>query len=448
MRRIFALAVVLIGITTLAVWTYNRFVMPVLPPVLSSNAILFSSIFVSIVGILAAFKDVLELTQLFSDTSTDNIGAEPDINEGLQNTHNTYSGNDMQPVNIGTNEGLLIQKSQLWLDVENTTEWEKHYALALHWDKQTRFRGFNLENRDLSGLDFSNADFRKANLKGADLSNAILISADLSGANLEGAKLEYADMRRSKLLDTYFKYATLNNSRFDEANIEDAKFIEATARECEFSNALMVHAYIRDSDFRGAKFQNCNLERIKLMKSKFMECDFKGSNLLQSYIKSSDFSHAILRDTQIREGKIIDCEFNNCDLTNANLTKTYRENSDLSSAIITDIIFDDRTSEFEITKQSVLVNIRSLDGGGAMIPVDILTIDSLRNIALQIHSDGETWQDEIMGWPASYSVSQGSTGCFKIGVPNIWFYSLTWQENVAEPLEIIDESNVAKLWAT
>jgi hypothetical protein len=70
MRRYVGYALVLVAAATLLVWGVSQFVQPILPPEISSAAVLFFAALLSVTGFLAAFKDTVQLVQRLTGRTT------------------------------------------------------------------------------------------------------------------------------------------------------------------------------------------------------------------------------------------------------------------------------------------------------------------------------------------------------------------------------------------
>jgi hypothetical protein len=67
MRRYVGWAFIMIAVLTLAVWGISAFVQPLLPSDINNNLILFFAVLFGVTGILAAFKDSIELARMLGE---------------------------------------------------------------------------------------------------------------------------------------------------------------------------------------------------------------------------------------------------------------------------------------------------------------------------------------------------------------------------------------------
>lgn len=66
MRRYVGYALLLIAFLTSIIWAVSRFVQPILPKEINGDVLLFLVLFTSTIGVIAGFKDIIELLRLFS----------------------------------------------------------------------------------------------------------------------------------------------------------------------------------------------------------------------------------------------------------------------------------------------------------------------------------------------------------------------------------------------
>lgn len=89
------------------------------------------------------------------------------------------------------------------------------------------FRGVNLSDQFLVGVDLSGADLSEARLHGAvleaaNLTRVNLMRTDLSGANLRGADLTRANLVKANLQGANLRGADLSGAEMTEANLTGA----------------------------------------------------------------------------------------------------------------------------------------------------------------------------------------------------------------------------------
>ena len=66
MRRYIAYSLLVIALFTLIIWTISRYIQPILPSNINTGTVLFFAILTSVIGLIAGFKDVLELVTLLT----------------------------------------------------------------------------------------------------------------------------------------------------------------------------------------------------------------------------------------------------------------------------------------------------------------------------------------------------------------------------------------------
>ena len=72
MRRYIGYALIVVALLTLAVWTISQFVQPILPSNLNNGLILFFAALTGVSGVLASFKDIVELFHSLSEKQGQN----------------------------------------------------------------------------------------------------------------------------------------------------------------------------------------------------------------------------------------------------------------------------------------------------------------------------------------------------------------------------------------
>lgn len=106
------------------------------------------------------------------------------------------------------------------------------------------------------------------------------------------------------------------------------------------------------------------------------------------------------------------------------------------------------------------------DLSSAMVPVVIPEIEKVRSFALQLHARGQTFKDNLWGWPVQYDpeineeaaefqvpTTEGgyysefrpfwSPASFTIGESGVWFFSLLWENGIDQPpVEFLDQQNI------
>jgi uncharacterized protein YjbI with pentapeptide repeats len=120
-------------------------------------------------------------------------------------------------------------------------------------DTSRPFRGLDLQEQNLSGLD----------LPEAKMVSALLEEADLRFIHLQGAQLQRADLREANLTDS-----SLYGAKFIGAQLQDAHVVHSFAWNAEFEGADLsgtdfTRTALRAADFRGAK----NLDKARLQGS-------------------------------------------------------------------------------------------------------------------------------------------------------------------------------------
>jgi hypothetical protein len=120
--------------------------------------------------------------------------------------------------------------------------------LRQHIKESLPFRGGNLNNADLQGIQLDEIDMyktklRNADLRGASLKHAFLVDIDFTGANLQNADLSGA----------YLRYANLTQVDLSEANLSGADLYGANFDNTNLTGTDLSRADIRDACLRGVE---------------------------------------------------------------------------------------------------------------------------------------------------------------------------------------------------
>lgn len=180
------------------------------------------------------------------------------------------------------------------------------------------------------GLDLSNAILAGINLGGFDLTSSTLNGADFTSADLRGAKLDRAKARGVKMNDAKLSFASATDAQFFDPAQPDVKatFRGATAIAADFSAANLSAADLRGANFSASKFVNASLDGAVLQAD---------DRLSATQIPAADFSGATLRDAHLNG-----VAFQNIRLPKATLGGTFL-NTNFSEAVLTGATFEPHT---------------------------------------------------------------------------------------------------------
>ena len=138
----------------------------------------------------------------------------------LENASDVAIGKHIQQAHIGDNSGTFFQTNGSVTFGENQRD--SQYIAVVNWDREERFRNFDLSGRDLARLDLSRADLRGANLEGANFESADLSQTDFSGANLKNCNLKEANLWGAVLVGANLENATLVQAKLEFAQLVGA----------------------------------------------------------------------------------------------------------------------------------------------------------------------------------------------------------------------------------
>lgn len=147
------------------------------------------------------------------------------------------------------------------------------------------FRGADLVNADLEGIQAAHADFALARLRNAVLDNANLAGASLRDATLQEAYLRDAVLERADLRDVQMGAARLN-----KANLRSVRALGAS-----FAGAYMFETALGSGDFENADFTGAILANAKLSGASLVGADFSSANLTDADLSGADLSSSILK---------------------------------------------------------------------------------------------------------------------------------------------------------
>lgn len=244
--------------------------------------------------------------------------------------------------------------------------------------EQKDFRGVDLSNINLYGLNLEHADFTSAKLCGTIFRNCILEKACFAHADMTGAKLLYCSANESNfgkatLDNTSFLYCKLHEANFTNTKGENPKFsfslmegalfsetkftqpefinsvlasslsVDSTLASGWFNRALLENFSCINSDLSGSVFSDCTGRRVTLVGVKLEDADFSNCDLKQlstlndvcldrSKFKNADLSEANFRgasliDTDFSGGKLIKTDFSETNLSGAVMVRAFARES-------------------------------------------------------------------------------------------------------------------------
>ena len=184
--------------------------------------------------------------------SQDSIGGDK-ISTGDVKGEGIAAGSKAQAANVGDGSTSIQAQGPVTLGKALRDE---QYQTVLNWDGETKFRGYDLSDRNLSNLSLSDAD-----LNGANLSRANLRGSNLQGADLSRGVLRDADMRDAELRDADLLGADLSGADLSGANLRSgvnpyvglAFGVTAVLMRSQRLNPVSWVDH-RDADLRDAKY--------------------------------------------------------------------------------------------------------------------------------------------------------------------------------------------------
>jgi len=151
--------------------------------------------------------------------------------------------------------------------------------------------GTNLSGVNLSGTNLSGVNLSSVNLSGVNLSGANLSGANLSGANLSHANLSHVNLSGAKLLQSFFKNATLTNTVFRGANLSRANIKGVDFTDANFTDADLDEVSIYNISHPQI-FKNEDEARIKEILRQIPESHEKRVSKIPALLDTVRFNNA------------------------------------------------------------------------------------------------------------------------------------------------------------
>jgi len=196
--------------------------------------------------------------------------------------------------------------------------------------------------RDFRGIQLNEANLRGINLSGADLSGASLNVVNLSGANLRGANLTHAklnvarlsaaNLNGARLAGAFLNVANLIRADLGDADLSDAVIIRAELVRAELSGANLTGANLNGTDLREATLRRANLSYTNMTEVNLRDAQLAGSILEQTVLNGSDLSRTNLQEANLRDAELSQANLNRANLSSADLRRSNLRWVDLSGA--------------------------------------------------------------------------------------------------------------------
>jgi uncharacterized protein YjbI with pentapeptide repeats len=173
------------------------------------------------------------------------------------------------------------------------------------------FSGYDLSDRDLSGLDLTGCKFEGTGLKstnfaGSNLTGATFLGSVLSTTNFSGANCHEADFTMTQMVRTVLKGARLTGARLDMTNVIRADFTEAdltgaSALTTVFHRAVLERACFDEATLPKAHFDECELAGASFKKAKMAGAMFRECQMGGCRFDGADLSKGGFLDCELRE---------------------------------------------------------------------------------------------------------------------------------------------------
>lgn len=148
--------------------------------------------------------------------------------------------------------------------------------------------------------DFRGANLRDSFLAGLDLNGARMEAAILTNAQMRGANLSKADMHRADLSKALLNGANLSKANMESARLEGAKIQNAFLTETEMKGADLTDATMYGTDFIDAKMQEVNLTNAQMQWT-----HLTGANLENANMRGTNLTGATMQDTDLKYSLLV-----------------------------------------------------------------------------------------------------------------------------------------------
>lgn len=174
---------------------------------------------------------------------------------------------------------------------------------SFHWDSCVA--GSNFAGAPLNELDITRLNLSGVNFTGANFSGAQIVMGEFNKANLDDTLC-----RRTIIIGTSLRKASLNRSRFSFAQLYGARMPEASFNYASFANTHLTKCIADKSQFEGTEFFECEFERSTMVGAElhgvsFKGCTFKRTFLSRSTLYDVDFGDSIVADGMSLEGSFL-----------------------------------------------------------------------------------------------------------------------------------------------
>lgn len=186
-------------------------------------------------------------------------------------------------------------------------------------------RGADLRATDLTGINLIQLDLHLANFADANLTRAVLNGSKLpvvnfKGANLQEASLVGADLRRADLERADLTQASLTSARLQRANLRSVCAIAANLMAASLESCDLQGADLSQANLEGARLVGANLAHANLRGANLRSADLQQTHLEGAHLEGADLRGANLRGADLKGANLYRANFYRADLREGNLT--------------------------------------------------------------------------------------------------------------------------------
>ncbi len=221
---------------------------------------------------------------------------------------------------------------------------------------KSNFTSADFSNCDMSNSYFSYATFENSVMDEINLSSAVIGDSHFAYVSLRKANLENCDMHNSEL-----KYVILDNAKMWRITLSGSKIYNTQMNEVDLKEARMNNSRIENSAMIRAEMNCTKLDDVKIYNSKLDSAVLNNASLDNACIGDSTACSAIMISVSMFNTKIEDSDFSSSTLSQGKLHKCnfYKVrfenammfNTDLTGALLHDSIFHNASMS-----GSVLIN--------------------------------------------------------------------------------------------
>ncbi len=147
-----------------------------------------------------------------------------------------------------------------------------------HLAGESRFRGLELSEVPLAGLDLSGKEFHECSFSRSQVSHCGLEGVRFSFVFMDFAILNDCRVLKSDMRSSVFAGSQISHCAFDGSDILRCSFVGVQCRDSSFSGSDLYEAHFGNATFETVSFRDCNLKRARYERVILKQVDFRYSN--------------------------------------------------------------------------------------------------------------------------------------------------------------------------